>query len=170
MPATTDAEVFDFESNFEKSFYDYLLANGIEIATGNNPVKTGSDFVSVVFTTESVHSDEHMSAKPDGKMEYDHYNYSLAVTVHTDRNENAEPGAAFTRYHRELVAKIRQLLSISRAYLPDNLNSFIEFYDLNRLMPAGTEQASDDMSFDETTLNYQGDFSILTSAWPVYNI
>jgi hypothetical protein len=167
MAATTDAEVFNFEGNLEESFYDYLLANGIEIATGNDPQKLGDDYVSVQVTIGGIFSDEHMRAKPDGKLEYDHYNYSVSITVHTDRNENAVPGTAFARYHRELVAKVRNLLSISRAYAAASLNDQITLYDLNRLMASGTDYSSDDNSYDETILSFEGDFSILTTAWPV---
>lgn len=167
MATTTDAEVFNFEGNLEKSFYDYLLANGIELATANDPQKLGDDYIGVEVSIGGIFSDEHMSAKPDGNLEYDHYNYSVSITIHTDRVENATPSAPFARYHRELVAKTRDLLSISRAYAADSLNDQVTLYDLNRLMASGTEYSSDDMSYDETILSFDGDFSILTTAWPV---
>ena len=115
MAATTDEEVFNFEGNLEESFYDYLLANGIEMATANDPQRLADDYIAVEVTIGGVAGDEHMTEKPSGDLEYDHYNYSVNITVHTDRNENALPSAPFARYHRELVAKVRNLLSISRA-------------------------------------------------------
>jgi len=167
MAATSDEEVFNFEGNLEQSFYDYLLANGIELATANDPQRLGDDYIAVQVTISGVASDEHMTAKPSGDLEYDHYNYSASIIVHTDRDENATPGAAFSRYHRELVAKVRNLLSISRAAQAASLNDQITLYAINRLMPSGTNYGSDDMSYDETVLSFNGDFSILTTAWPV---
>ena len=167
MAATTDAEVFNFEGNLEQSFYDFLLANGIELATANDPQRLGDDYIAVQVTIGGVAGDEHMSEKPNGSLEYDHYNYSVNITVHTDRDENATPSAAFSRYHRELVAKVRNLLSISRAAQAASLNDQITLYAINRLMPSGTDYAADGMSYDETILSFDGDFSILTTAWSV---
>ncbi len=167
MAATTDEEVFNFEGNLEESFYDYLLANGIELATANDPQRLGDDYIAVEVTIGGVASDEHMTEKPSGDLEYDHYNYSVNITIHTDRNENALPSAPFARYHRELVAKVRNLLSISRAAQVASLNDQITLYAINRLMPSGTDYAADDRSYDETILSFDGDFSILTTAWPV---
>ena len=133
MPATSNEEVFNFEGNLEQSFYDFLLANGIELATANDPQRLGDDYVGVQITIEGIADDEHMSEKPDGNLEYDHYNYEAIITIHTDRIENAVPGAAFSRYHRELVAKVRNLLSISRAAEGASLNDQITLYWINRL-------------------------------------
>ena len=166
MAATTDAEVFNFEGNMEQSFYDFLLANGIELATANDPQRLGDDFVGVQFSMGGIAEDEHMSEKPDGSLEYDHYNYTVSITVHTDRNENSLPGAAFSRYHREIVAKIRNLLSISRAAQVASLNDQITLYWINRLTSSGTDYTAYDSSYDETALEFEGDFSILTTAWP----
>ena len=167
MPAATDEEVFNFEGNMEQSFYDFLLANGIELATANDPQRLGDDFIGVQVTLAGISDDEHMSAKPDGSLEYDHYDYNVEITIHTDRIENAVPGAAFSRYHRELVAKIRNLLSISRAAQVASLNDQITLYWINRLVPSDTNYTAYDNSFDETVLTFEGDFSILPEAWPV---
>ena len=167
MPAATNEEVFNFEGNMEQSFYDFLLANGIELATANDPQRLGDDFIGVQVTLAGISDDEHMSAKPDGSLEYDHYDYSVEITIHTDRIENAVPGAAFSRYHRELVAKIRNLLSISRAAQVASLNDQITLYWINRLVPSDTNYTAYDNSFDETVLTFEGDFSILPEAWPV---
>jgi len=166
MPATSDEEVFDFEGNLEQGFYDFLLANGIELATANDPQRLGDDYIGVQIILGGLHDDEHMSAKPSGDLEYDHYLYEARVTIHTDRQENALPGSAFSRYHRELVAKVRNLLSISRAANVASLNDDIDYYWINRLIPSATEYTSYDTSKDETILNFEGDFSILTTAWP----
>ena len=167
MAATTDAEVFNFEGNLEQSFYDYLLANGIELATANDPQRLSDDYIAVQVTIGGVAGDEHMSAKPDGSLEYDHYNYSVNITVHTDRDENATPAAAFSRYHRELVAKVRNLLSISRAAEGASLNDQITLYWINRLIASDTSYNAYESSKDETILSYNGSFSILPEAWPV---
>ena len=167
MPAATDEEVYNFEGNMEQSFYDFLLANGIELATANDPQRLGDDFIGVQVTLAGISDDEHMSAKPDGSLEYDHYDYSVEITIHTDRIENAVPGAAFSRYHRELVAKIRNLLSISRAAQVASLNDQITLYWINRLVPSDTNYTAYDNSYDETVLTFEGDFSILPEAWPV---
>lgn len=166
MPATSDDEVFNFEGNLEKSFYEFLLDNGIEIATANNPQTLSDDYVAVTIELLGLAEDEHMSEKPGGQLEYDHYNFSANVTIHTDRIENAVPGQAFNRYHRELIAKIRNLLSISRAEQVASLNDKIEYYWINRLIPVTTNYTAFETSYDETTLTYEGDFSILTNSWP----
>jgi len=167
MPATSDEEVFNFEGNLEQSFYDFLLAEGIELATANDPQRLGDDFIGVQVSIGSIADDEHMSEKPDGNLEYDHYDYSVEITIHTDRIENSVPGAAFSRYHRELVAKVRNLLSISRAAQGASLNDQVTFYWINRLVAAQTNYTAYDNSYDETVLTYEGDFSILPEAWPV---
>ena len=166
MPATSDAEVFNFEGNMEQSFYDFLLANGIELATANDPQRLGDDFIGVQFNVNGLAEDEHMSTKPDGSLEYDHYLFSVDITIHTDRIENAVPGSAFSRYHRELVAKVRNLLSISRAAQVASLNDQIELYWINRLIAKETNYTAYDSSMDETVLTFEGDFSILPEAWP----
>ena len=166
MPATSDDEVFNFEGNLEQSFYDFLLANGLELATANDPQRLGDDFMGVQVSINGLHEDEHMSEKPGGDLEYDHYLYSVTITIHTDRQENALPGAAFSRYHRELVAKVRNLLSISRAAQVASLNDQLDYYWINRLIPSGTDYTAYDNSYDETVLNFEGDFSIRTEAWP----
>jgi len=166
MPATTDEEVFNFEGNLEQSFYDFLLDNGIELATANDPQRLGDDYVGVQIEIAGLAEDEHMSEKPSGDLEYDHYNYTASITIHTDRNENATPGASFSRYHRELVAKVRHLFSTSRAAQVASLNDSIDYYWINRLVATETTYTAYDSSYDETVLSYEGDFSILTSAWP----
>ena len=108
-----------------------------------------------------------MSEKPSGDLEYDHYLYSVTITIHTDRQENALPGAAFSRYHRELVAKVRNLLSISRAAQVASLNDQLDYYWINRLIPSGTDYTAYDNSYDETVLSFEGDFNIRTEAWLV---
>jgi hypothetical protein len=167
MPATSDTEVFNFEGNMEQSFYDFLLDEGIELATANDPQRLGDDFIGVQFIVGALADDEHMSAKPDDSLEYDHYNFTVDITIHTDRVENAVPGAAFSRYHRELVAKVRNLLSISRAAQVASLNDKITLYWINRLIAGDTNYTAYDSSYDETVLTYEGDFSILPEAWPV---
>ena len=167
MPATSNEEVFNFEGNMEQSFYDFLLAEGIELATANDPQRLGDDYVGVQFMVNGIAEDEHMSEKPDGNLEYDHYLFGVEITIHTDRIENAVPGAAFSRYHRELVAKVRNLLSISRAAEGASLNDQITLYWINRLVSAQTNYTAYDNSYDETVLTYEGDFSILPEAWPV---
>ena len=167
MPATSDTEVFNFEGNMEQSFYDFLLDEGIELATANDPQRLGDDFIGVQFIVGALADDEHMSAKPDESLEYDHYNFTVDITIHTDRVENSVPGAAFSRYHRELVAKVRNLLSISRAAQVASLNDKITLYWINRLIAGDTNYTAYDSSYDETVLTYEGDFSILPEAWPV---
>ena len=167
MPATSDNEVFNFEGNMEQSFYDFLLDEGIELATANDPQRLGDDFIGVQFIVGALADDEHMSAKPDDSLEYDHYNFTVDITIHTDRVENSVPGAAFSRYHRELVAKVRNLLSISRAAQVASLNDKITLYWINRLIAGDTNYTAYDSSYDETVLTYEGDFSILPEAWPV---
>lgn len=167
MPATSDTEVFNFEGNMEQSFYDFLLDEGIELATANDPQRLGDDFIGVQFIMGALADDEHMSAKPDDSLEYDHYNFTVDITIHTDRVENSVPGAAFSRYHRELVAKVRNLLSISRAAQVASLNDKITLYWINRLIAGDTNYTAYDSSYDETVLTYEGDFSILPEAWPV---
>ena len=166
MPAASDDIVFDFEGNLERAFYDFLLENGIELATANDPQRLSDDFVGVQVFIGGINEDEHMSEKPGGQLEYDHYDYSVDITIHTDRNENAVPASGFSRYHRELVAKIRNLLSISRAAQVSSLNDSIDYYWINRLVAGNTNYIPTDNSFDETTLTFEGDFSILDSAWP----
>ena len=167
MPATSDTEVFNFEGNMEQSFYDFLLDEGIELATANDPQRLGDDFIGVQFIVGALADDEHMSAKPDDSLEYDHYNFTVDITIHTDRVENSVPGAAFSRYHRELVAKVRNVLSISRAAQVASLNDKITLYWINRLIAGDTNYTAYDSSYDETVLTYEGDFSILPEAWPV---
>ena len=167
MPATSNEEVFNFEGNMEHSFYDFLLAEGIELATANDPQRLGDDYVGVQFMVNGIAEDEHMSEKPDGNLEYDHYLFGVEITIHTDRIENAVPGAAFSRYHRELVAKVRNLLSISRAAEGASLNDQITLYWINRLIASDTSYNAYESSKDETILSYNGSFSILPEAWPV---
>ena len=69
MPATSDEEVFNFEGNMEQSFYDFLLAEGIELATANDPQRLGDDYVGVQLMVNGIAEDEHMSEKPDGNLE-----------------------------------------------------------------------------------------------------
>jgi hypothetical protein len=168
MTASTDAEVFNFEGNLEKSFADYLTDEGLTIATSNSPATLPSDFVAVSVTISGVHEDEHMSQRPYyGNLEYDHYKGSVAITVHSDRVQDTPPSIGFLRYHKELVSKARAALSIMRAYDDGGLNSYVEYYAINRLIPAGADYESDDMQYDETTLTFDLDFTILTKAWPI---
>ena len=167
MPVTEDAEVFNFEGNLEESLYDFLLANGIELATANDPQRLGDDYIGAQVSMGGIAEDEHMTEKPDGSLEYDHYNFSVSITIHTDRDENALPSAAYSRHHRELVAKVRNFLSISRAAQVASLNDQITLYWINRLVPSGTSYTAYDSSYDETVLEFEGDLSILTTAWAV---
>lgn len=166
MPASTDEEIFDFEGNLEQSFYDFLLENGIEVATANDPQRLGDDYIGVQVLVGGIADDQHMIEKPNGHLEYGHYNYSVEITIHTDRIENANPALPYSRYHRELVAKTRNLLSISRAAEVASLNDKIEYYWINQLLAEQTTYQTFDENFDETVLNYSGDFSILPDAWP----
>jgi len=168
MTASTDAEVFNFEGNLEKSFSDYLTAEGLTIATSNSPETLPSDFVAVSVAISGVHEDEHMSQRPYyGNLEDDHYKGSVTLTVHSDRVTDEQPSVGFLRYHKEIVSKVRAALSIMRAYDDGGLNNYIEYYVINRLLPSGTDYESDDMQYDETTLSFDLDFTILTKAWPI---
>lgn len=166
MPATSDEEVYDFEGNMERAFYEFLDAQGIDLATANDPQRLGDDYIGVQVMIMGVDDDEHMSEKPSGDLEYDHYLFNTEITIHTDRQENAVPSASFSRYHRELVAKVRHLLSISRAANTASLNDSLDLYWINRLVPSETNYIPYEGSYDETVLTFEGDFSVLTTAWP----
>ena len=169
MRAVSDADLFDFEGNLQAAFVAYLTAQGFTIATSNDPDRLSQDFIAVQVSILGL-QDEHMVQRPyGGNMEYDHYSYSCAITIHTDRTEDATPSAEFARYHQQQVAKLRAALSILSAYDKGGLNKHVNFYTINRLMPAATEYEADGMGYDSTTLNYNGDFAIKQSALPINN-
>ena len=169
MRAVSDADLFDFEGNLQAAFVAYLTEQGFTIATSNDPERLPQDFIAVQVSILGL-QDEHMVQRPyGGNMEYDHYSYSVAITIHTDRTEDTTPSTEFARYHHQQVAKMRAALSILKAYDKGGLNGGIKFYSINRLMPAATEYEADGMGYDSTTLNYSGDFTIKQSAFPINN-
>ena len=170
MRAVSDADLFDFEGNLQAAFKSYLDELGFSIATSNDPERLGNDFVAVEISILGL-QDEHMVQRPyGGNVEYDHYSYSVQITIHTDRTEDETPSAEFAKVHQQTVAKIRAALSILRAYdKKGGLNKHVNFYTINRLMPAATEYEADGMGYDSTILNYNGDFAINQSAFPINN-
>lgn len=165
MAAKTEEEVFNFEGNLEKGFYDWFASKALELKTSNNPQTLPDDFISVEATIGGATG--HVVVKPNGSNEYGQYDLDVAFTVRTQRGEDTPSQTLeIKRRHLELVALCRKWLAVSNAR--GSLDAFITLYEINTLTPSGTERdTSIDAQYDETVLNYSGQFDVLTTAFPV---
>lgn len=163
MRAISEDQIFSFEGNLEKSFKDYLQSVGLEVGDSNNPEVLPSNFIGIEVeigsaTGKAIH-------KPDGQPEYSQYAFTVSVTVSTDRDEDSTIDE-IRKKHQQLVAGIRKHLAVSNA--KGKIDDFLDFYEINTLMPTGSSrEVNDSTDMDQTTLVYEGQFSILSTVWPL---
>ena len=91
----------------------------------------------------------------------------MAFRIETERGEGTPSQTAeIATRHAEVVAICRRWLAVSNAR--GNIDSYFPLYQIDTLTPGSSERdVSDDDDSDVTILNYSGQFTILTTAFPV---
>lgn len=163
MRAISEDQIFSFEGNLEQSFKDYFDSVGLEVSDSNNPEVLPTNFIGIEVEIGSATG--KAIYKPDGHPEYSQYSFTVSVTVETERDEDSTI-EEIERKHQQLVAGIRKHLSVSNA--KGNIEDYLNFYEINTLMPTGSSrEINDSTDMEQTTLVYEGQFSILSTAWPL---
>lgn len=167
MPAETEEQLYNFEGNLEANIGTWLATKSLDTILSDNTETADDDFLHPEIELGAATG--HVGYKADGTtQEYDQYEFTLSIRVRTTRINEEESGTeGITTRHYERVALLRKWLSTSRATGDGNLEGALEFYEFQYLLPAGTDYDPAPPNFDETTLSYTGQFSILPSAWPV---
>ena len=165
MPATTEIEVFNFEGNLEKGFSDWFASKTVTLYTANS-IEVLPD--SYIAPTVSINGATGKTIqKPSGDNEYSQYTFDVAFRIETERGEGTPSQTAeIATRHAEVVAICRRWLAVSNAR--GNIDSYFPLYQIDTLTPGSSERdVSDDDDSDVTILNYSGQFTILTTAFPV---
>ena len=164
MAANSEEQVFNFEGNLESGWQQFFAAKILELQSANEPQTLPEDFISVMVelgaaTDKAIH-------KPSGASEYSQYDFSVDFVIRTERDGEASQNADIKTRHQEIVAMCRRWLSVGNA--KGAMDSYLPFYEINTLTPAGTrrEVSDNDSDYDETSLTYTGQFDILTNAFP----
>jgi len=164
MAANSEEQVFNFEGNLESAWQQFFAAKALELKNASEPQTLPEDFISVMVevggaTGKAIH-------KPSGASEYSQYDFSVDFVIRTERDSEISQNADISTRHQEIVAMCRRWLSVGNA--KGALDSFLTLYEINTLVPAGTrrEVSDSDSDYDETVLTFNGQFDILTNAFP----
>lgn len=161
MAADSEDQIYDFEGGIEAAFDSWFSDQTLELKTSDERKVLPDDFISIEVDVGAA--TEHVNQDGD---EYDQYEFKVAFTVKTLRHgDTPSSDANIKRLHKQMVAKVRRWLSPKWAK-SSALETYLTLYAIDRLVPRGTDYDEGDGS-DETTLNYDGQFSILQSAWIV---
>lgn len=163
MPASSLTELYNFEGNVESAFEDWLGDQTLEIVKSQDFDTLEDDYIAASF--ELGETTQHAYEISAGVWEYDQYACSVSITIRTRRHGETDSQTASVRSrHQELCARVRTWMSVSKAK-GSALETYLAYYEFQFLRPAATQYASEG-DFDETTLVYDGQISILPSAWP----
>tara|TARA_R110001592_G_C12886003_1_gene725227 strand:+ start:264 stop:767 length:504 start_codon:yes stop_codon:yes gene_type:complete len=165
MPASSYTELFNFEGNVESAFREWLADQVIEVRETLGLESLPDDYIGTTFKLGAVTG--HYNPSPGGAANptYDQYEFDLDFIIQTRRhNEEGSQTDGVKARHRELVALLRTWVSLLKAK-GSSLETYLNHYEIQFLRPSGTANDVDDV-FDITTLSYEGQISIVTTAWP----
>ena len=165
MPAANYPSLFAFENNINNAFKRWFDDQFLTLQIQGNTDTLPDDWIGIETDIGAVTG--HYNATPGGGAipEYDQYNFGVKVTVRTRRNDpEGSSESTIDTLHYEMVGNVRTWLSEFKIRT-DVIETYLEYYELDQLRPAGTSKTIDGV-FDETELSYEGQFSILESAWP----
>lgn len=163
MPASSLAYLLNFEGNVEEAFRKWLADQMIEVSKSQDEATLPDDYVAASF--ELGATTQHAMEIDPGVWEYDQYACTLTMTIRTRRHgEEGSQTASVSSRHQELVGIVRTWLNVSKAK-GSALETYLEFYEFQFLRPAGASYVAEG-DFDETTLTFDGQISILPTAWP----
>jgi hypothetical protein len=163
MPASSLTELLNFEGNVEEAYRLWFADQSIELQKSQGQDTLADSLIAASF--ELGATTEHAMEISTGVFEYDQYVCTLNVNVQTRRHdEEGSQTTAVQSRHQELVALVRTWMNVSKAK-GSALQTYLAYYEFQFLTPSGTSYDSDS-GFDETTLTYNGQISILPTAWP----
>jgi hypothetical protein len=156
----SEESVFNFEGNLERAFGDYLKSKQLDVSDSNTRQVLDGSFIAGTVTIGEATGKAIF--KPGGESEYSQYEFTLEITVGTQGVEDS-PVEDFKTQHQKLVALVRMWLAVSNAR--GVLDDFLTLYEINTLTPSGTERTVDNTNNFESVLTFEGQFSILTTAF-----
>jgi len=165
MPAESYTELFNFEGNVESAFRKWLADQFLEVRQSIGVETLPDDYIGTSLTMGKTTG--HYNVSPGGAANpvYDQFEMELEFMVQTRRhNEEGSQTVNVESRHREIVALVRTWVSMLKAK-GSTLETYLEHYQIEFLRPDKSKSSVDDI-FDITTLNYDGQISVLTSAWP----
>ena len=164
MPANNLTELYNFEGNIEAAFQTWFSDQSLTLEVGIGTDTLPDNCISFQFLLGAATGHYALSAV-NSKAEYDQFQFTIDVIIQTQRQttEASQTAQVGTR-HQELVALSRVWMSRAKNN-GSLLETYLNYYAFNTLIPAGTSFAQDE-DFDETTLSFSGQVSILANAWP----
>ena len=165
MPASSYTEIFNFEGNVESAFRKWLEDQFLEVRETQGIEALPDDYIGASLTLGETTG--HYNAAPGGADDpvYDQFQMGLEFTIQTRRhNEEGSQTENVKTRHNEIVALVRTWVSMLKAK-GSALEGYLEHYQIEFLRPSASSRSVDDV-FDVTILNYDGQISVLTSAWP----
>lgn len=165
MPAASYTELFNFEGNVESAFRQWLADQMLEVREQMDVETLPDDYIGVSMQLGEVTG--HYNPSPGGAANpvYDQYSFDLNFVVQTRRhNEEGSQTANVESRHREIIAMVRTWVSLFKAK-GSSLETYLEHYEIEFLRPTGTSNDTEDV-FDVSNLGYQGQISILSTAFP----
>jgi hypothetical protein len=165
MPAESYAEVFNFEGNVESAFRKWLADQFLEVREQLGVETLPDDYIGVTMNLGGVTG--HYNPAPGGAANptYDQYEFDLDFMIQTRRhNEEGSQTTNVESRHREIVALVRTWVSMLKAK-GSMLETYLEHYQIEFLRPSKTSNSVEDI-FDVSTLSFDGQISVLTTAWP----
>ena len=166
MPAATYPELFAFESNINDAFSRWFDDQFLTLEVQGGVESLPDDWLGIETELGAVTG--HYNPAPGGAAtpEYDQYTFGVKIVVRTRRNDpEGSSDAAIDTLHHEMVANVRTWLSALKV-TGSAFETYLDHYAIEVLRPAGTSKSIDGV-FDESELTFEGQFSILQSAWPV---
>ena len=163
MAASSLTELLNFEGNIEEAFRLWFASKTIELQISQGQDTLADSRIGVSFSVGEA--TEHAYEVSSGVYEYDQFACSIEFEIQTRRHEEeGSQTAAVNSRHQEVVSLIRTWTNVSKAR-GSALETYLAYYEFQFLTPKTAAYSSDD-GFDVTTLNFDGQFSILTAAWP----
>jgi len=164
MPAASLAELYNFEGNIEGALRLWLADNLVECEQSIQFETLPDDYTGVTMTTGAVTGHYNPSPAGGDTPGYDQYAAEFEFIVRTKRfDDGGDISEGLRSRHQELVALVRQVVSLSQAK-GSALETYLEYYAIQFFRPSGTSHSVDGI-YDETTLTFDSQFSILPTAW-----
>lgn len=158
MAAPDFPTLYDFETQMDGAWTDYLIANGVPAVKQRGASVLATPRVEVKFTTGAASGSMHGFAAAEYKPRPDRFAGTLSLVVATNRSKNDSGHGTSRGTVRGFVA------DFLRVQTTENL-PYLWIFDI---MDSGTSETVDDENnADISTLTFNIKFGIRSDAWPV---
>ena len=169
VAASSLAELFDFEGQFEKAAQAILQTSGVNAYVTQSRqqlplINTGIDFNVSAAIDQLTFLPLAPGQTTPTEQEYFRYDGTLELTVEVPRDTARSPSTAAVSFLAQSRALIRAAFMRSQWPFQD---SNLPYYRVSNIMPSGTIDGFDQTrNVDSSILRFTITFAIQPTAWP----